>query len=158
MKLTKRIATVFLAVFFSLFFLPEIAFGYSIGAEAGVRQGVIGESAGIGSEFSDSIPEDDLLGLEYGKASGLGSQDVRITVGMIIQSIIGLLGAITVVLILYAGFKWMTAGGADDKVGEAKKILTAAVIGLAIILSAYAITRFVTESLYRATTNVRYGR
>jgi hypothetical protein len=51
----------------------------------------------------------------------------------------------------------MTAGGNDDKVGEAKKRILYAVIGLAIILSAYAITRFITTQLYSATTGEYYS-
>ncbi len=60
------------------------------------------------------------------------------------------LGLIAVILILWGGFKWMTAGGNDEQVGEAKKIIIAAVIGLAIIISAYAITNFFTTAIFNA--------
>ena len=46
----------------------------------------------------------------------------------------------------------MTAGGNDEKVGEAKKWIFAGIIGLAIILSAFAISTFVISSLITATT------
>ncbi len=93
----------------------------------------------------------DTLGLSYGAETGLSGQDVRITVARIISVALGLLGILTVLLILYAGFMWMTAAGEEDKIKKAKGILTAAIVGLAIILSAYAITRFVIESLMDAT-------
>ncbi|MBU2542301.1 pilin [Patescibacteria group bacterium] len=96
------------------------------------------------------------IGLEYGQYTGLGSQDIRFTVAMIIRAVLGALGTVALAIIVYAGFKWMTAGGNDENVASAKKILTAAIIGLVIIFSAYAITRFVTTELYKATKNVDY--
>jgi hypothetical protein len=53
---------------------------------------------------------------------------------------------------LLGGFKWMTAGGNEDKVGEAKKLITAGIIGLVIILAAFAIATFVLSQLLSATT------
>jgi hypothetical protein len=55
---------------------------------------------------------------------------------------------------MYAGFKWMTAGGNEDDVATAKKMITAAVVGLVIIMSSYAITTFVISSLYKSTAGV----
>lgn len=43
-------------------------------------------------------------------------------------------------LMLYAGFIWMTARGNEQEVGKAKNIIIYAVIGLTVILAAYAIT------------------
>lgn len=92
------------------------------------------------------------LGLPYGAATGLGSTDVRTTVAKIIRVAMGLLGIVAVVIILIGGFTWMTAGGNDEKIGEAKKWIFAGIIGLAIILSAYAIASFVINQLVQATT------
>lgn len=57
--------------------------------------------------------------------------------------IIGVLGVAAVIMILYAGFIWLTAGGSEEKVGKAKKIIKQAVIGLIIISFAYGIVGFV---------------
>ena len=64
---------------------------------------------------------------------------------------LSLLGIVAVVIILLGGFKWMTAGGNDDKVEEAKKLILSGIIGLAIIMSAWAIARFVLIQLGQAT-------
>jgi hypothetical protein len=48
----------------------------------------------------------------------------------------------------------MTAGGDDDQVKKAKSFMTNAVIGLIIMLSAYAITEFVVDKLLDATNDV----
>jgi len=91
------------------------------------------------------------LGVNYGTYTGLGTKDVRETVSSIINVALGLLGIVAVVIILIGGFEWMTAGGNEEKTGEAKQRIFAGVIGLAIILSAYAIAKFVVGSLVNAT-------
>ncbi|MBI4992567.1 MAG: hypothetical protein HZC26_00280 [Candidatus Magasanikbacteria bacterium] len=97
------------------------------------------------------------FGLGYAKDTGLGKQDVRVTISNIINVALGLLGIVAVVIMLVGGFEWMTAGGDDEKVGTAKKRIFAGILGLAIILSAYAIARFVLEQLYTATTGGDYS-
>jgi mannose/fructose/N-acetylgalactosamine-specific phosphotransferase system component IIC len=83
--------------------------------------------------------------------SGLGNQDLEESLGMLISVLLGVLGIIFLVLVIWAGFLWMTAGGDDKKVGKAKGILVTAVIGLVILLSAYAISSFVLNQLIEAT-------
>ena len=92
------------------------------------------------------------IGLETIRGEiSLGTQDIRVTIARIINVAMGLLGIIAVVIILLGGFKWMTAGGNDDKVKEAKKLIVSGVIGLVIILTAFAIANFVLTSLLEAT-------
>ncbi|MFH1620790.1 MAG: IPT/TIG domain-containing protein [Patescibacteria group bacterium] len=88
---------------------------------------------------------------EVGQTVKLPSTDPRVIVVNIINVALGLIGIILVSLIVYAGFLWMTSGGDAEKTGKAKKIITNAIIGLVIILSAWAITKFVIEKLLEAT-------
>lgn len=81
----------------------------------------------------------------------LGNKPLLNTVADIINVLLGVLGVIAVVLILAGGFKWMTSGGNEEKVGEAKKLLSAGLIGLVIILAAYAIASYVVGTLSNAT-------
>jgi len=83
--------------------------------------------------------------------TGLDERDPRGIAASVINVALGFLGIIAVGLILYAGFKWMTAGGSEDKITEARKLLVAGVIGLIIILAAFAIANFVLTQLIRAT-------
>ena len=94
----------------------------------------------------------DPLCVGAGQATGLGQQDVRTTIARIIRVAMGLLGIVAVVIILIGGFKWMTAGGNDEQTGEAKQWIFSGIIGLAIILSAYALATYVINSLVTATT------
>lgn len=73
------------------------------------------------------------------------------TIGLIIGIFFGILGIIFLVLAIYAGFLWMTAGGNADQIDKAKRILINATIGLVITLSAYAITTFIVNAIGRAT-------
>lgn len=100
--------------------------------------------------FAQTPPD---LGIsQVGNTLGLPATDIRLIIARIIRVFLGLLGIIAVVLIIYAGFLWMTAGGNEDKVAQSKKILANAAIGLAIVLSSYAIVSFVMSRLLEATT------
>lgn len=79
------------------------------------------------------------------------------TVGRIIRIVLSLTGIIFLALTVYAGFLWMTAQGNEEQIGTAKKIITAAAVGLAITLMAYAITVFVVDRLTQATSGVEIG-
>jgi len=98
----------------------------------------------------------DPLGVNYGQYTGLSDQDVRVSIARVIRFILGFLGLIFLVLTLYAGFMWMTSAGNEDRVDKAKKILWGAIIGLAVILFAYAITQFVIVNLYEVSTSKPY--
>ena len=60
---------------------------------------------------------------------------------------LSLLGVIFIILIIYAGYNWMTAAGNEEKVTKAQDTIKRAIIGLIIIVSAYAITYFVFKYL-----------
>lgn len=64
-------------------------------------------------------------------------------IGVIIQSILSLVGVIFMVLLVYGGILWMTASGNDQQVEKAKNIIIQSIIGLVIVLLAYAISVFV---------------
>jgi len=82
----------------------------------------------------------------------LAQGDPRVIIGRIIQVALSFLGAIALILIMYAGFLWMTSNGDEDKISRAKQILKNAVIGLIIILSSWAITTFILAKLWEAIT------
>ena len=93
---------------------------------------------------------------EFGSMSGLGdeSQEGQLVtlIGKLINSFLGLLGVILVILVIYAGYLWMTASGNAAQVDKAKQIISRAVIGLAIVMAAYAIARFVLRAIINQTT------
>ncbi|MFA6486094.1 MAG: hypothetical protein WCT40_01860 [Candidatus Magasanikbacteria bacterium] len=89
-------------------------------------------------------PKDNLTKLGGEKSASLGlSNNLGEIAGTIVKGTLSVVGTIFFILIIYAGFLWMTAAGAEDKTESAQKIVTMAVIGLAIVMAAYAITVFV---------------
>lgn len=79
--------------------------------------------------------------------------DLLVIIGTLINVILGFLGVIFLLLVLYAGFLWMTAGGNDEMVVKAKNILKTSIIGLILVLAAYSIAGFVVKEIGDATTN-----
>ena len=80
-----------------------------------------------------------------------GTADLRDMIVSLINVLLGFLGIIAVIIILWGGFKWMTAGGNEENVGEARSLIIAGIIGLAIIIASFAISRFVIQSFATAT-------
>lgn len=89
------------------------------------------------------------VGKEEGFKTGLGPAEGNLTViiGRVIKAALSLLFVIMVLLIIYAGYLWMTAGGDPKQTEKAKDYIQNAIIGLIIIVLAYAITNFVIEKL-----------
>lgn len=126
MKLFRKISSIGTTI--GLMFLPLAVKAYSLENTLGLNAGNVGS------------------------ATGLGTRDVRTTIASIINVALSLLGIIVLVIIIYGGFLWMTAGGNDERVTQAKQWIFGGIIGLVIILSAYAIAQFVISNLVGATT------
>lgn len=90
---------------------------------------------------------------DIGKITGLGRTTTSSDAGLypkiaaIINILLGFVGVVAVVFILYAGFRWITAGGNEEQITEARGNIRNAVIGIVVIFFAYIITNFVTKSL-----------
>ncbi|MFA5359824.1 MAG: pilin [Patescibacteria group bacterium] len=68
-----------------------------------------------------------------------------------INTALSLLGVIFLILMIYAGYTWMMARGEEEKVTKAKETITRAIIGLIIVVAAYAISSFVISNLESKT-------
>ena len=66
-------------------------------------------------------------------------------IGKVLNIATTFLGVIFLGLMIYAGYLWMLARGNEQEVERAKNIIIAAVIGLVVVLSAYAITRLMAK-------------
>jgi hypothetical protein len=89
----------------------------------------------------------DVVGNSLNNSLGATGSDPRAVASRIINFALGFLGIVALFIILYGGFKWMTSGGSEEKVSEAKKILTAGVIGLIIVLASWGIASFLISRL-----------
>ena len=80
-------------------------------------------------------------------ALNLARADVIKVVLGLINTALTFLGVISLILIIYAGFKWMLAAGEEEEIEEAQDIIKGAVIGLVIVLASYGISRFIFDNL-----------
>jgi len=96
----------------------------------------------------------DTDGTAFAEAAGLpgAGTDLRVTIARIIRIFIGFLGILAVGLVIYGGWLWMTSGGDEQKIEQAKNILKNAVIGLIIIIFSFAIASFILNLLVGATS------
>lgn len=78
--------------------------------------------------------------------------DIKITIARIVQAVLGFVGILFIILIILGGFQWMTSGGNEQKIDEAKKRIANATIGLTVIVVAYSIAFSITRWLTQATT------
>jgi|GEM_PF-1532349 len=82
----------------------------------------------------------------------LTSADIRVVVARVIQIALSVLGVIALIIMLYAGFLWMTAGGDSQKIETAKSWMINGVIGLVIIFASWSIVSFLLRALQQATS------
>lgn len=64
-----------------------------------------------------------------------------------------IVGAISIIMIIYGGFRYITSGGDSGKVGSAKNTLIYAIVGLIIVALAQLIVRVVITQANSTATN-----
>ncbi|KKS93029.1 MAG: hypothetical protein UV70_C0018G0006 [Parcubacteria group bacterium GW2011_GWA2_43_13] len=91
---------------------------------------------------------------QYQIESGEGDGEAKVytLIGNVINIVLGFLGLIALILVIWSGVQWMTSGGNEDKTKEAKDRMKAGVIGLMIILGAAVLTNFILDLIIKTTT------
>jgi type IV secretion system pilin len=110
----------------TLLALPAMASAQTVFETAQSNVKDVGEKAEVGGAATASLPD---------------------VIGRLINVALGFIGILLLVYILWAGFMWMTAGGDEGKVKTATTMIRNAIIGLLIIIAAFAISNFVLGSL-----------
>lgn len=82
-----------------------------------------------------------------GLTFGPGGSDLIGWIKGLLNFMIAVSGLIAVVMLIVAGYSFITAGGDEDKVGKATKSLTYAIVGLAICLISVLIVNFVVNKI-----------
>lgn len=70
-------------------------------------------------------------------------------IGQIINSILGLVGSVALVMFIWGGFQWMTAAGNSDKIEKGRATLMWAALGLVIIFSSYALVSYLIKDVIK---------
>lgn len=87
---------------------------------------------------------------DIGSQVGLPASDFVPAVLNVMRLVLGLAPLVAVVMLIFGGFMWMTSGGDEERLEQAKKTVSGALIGLVIIFLSWAIVNFV----IRTTLNV----
>ena len=93
-----------------------------------------------------------VLNPPFGTTTTVGAQEPVAIFGAIIQVLLGVVGAVTLLMFIWGGFRIIFAGGKEEEIGHGKKTLLWAVIGLAVVLSSYAILQY-TFAILKNTAN-----
>ena len=120
----KKLVACFLMLLISFFIVAPNVFAADYGLSEAITEG--------GLEEPLNTTSDDTVQIKIGKFIGV---------------VLSFVGVIFFILVIYGGFLWMTARGDSGQVDKAKDLLYAAVIGLVIVLAAYAITSFIGTQL-----------
>jgi Zn-dependent protease with chaperone function len=78
---------------------------------------------------------------------GLAEGDPATTIGAALGVLLSVLSVIFLIICVYAGVTWLTAGGETDQIKKARSMLIQGALGLAVTLAAYAFTKFVVERI-----------
>lgn len=92
--------------------------------------------AGSAGEFIG--PESNVVGT---------SGSLRDLVLKIVNFFLGFLGLLAVIMVIYGGFLYISSAGNDEKVGQAKKILLYAVLGIVVIVVSFALVNTLLKGL-----------
>ena len=76
-------------------------------------------------------------------ASQQAETAVNRTVATVVNLLSSIVGVVAVIMIMFGGFKYITAGGDSSKISSAQQTIIYAVVGLVIVALAQIIVRFV---------------
>lgn len=93
------------------------------------------------SSLNETADGTGYLKTKMSNASALG------TVGLVISVVLSLIGVVFLILMIYGGFIWMNSRGNDQEIQKAIDIIRDSIIGLLIVIAAYAITAFIGKNL-----------
>ena len=74
-------------------------------------------------------------------------QNLTAMIGTILNIVYGVIGIVTVIMIILGGVNYATSQGDSTKVKKAKDTIMYGIIGLVIVLLAFAITNFVLSGI-----------
>lgn len=124
----------------SMIFVLALSFGMlvpAVVASGVVRAADIQDSLCAGTDFST------VDGTNCAATTGQSTTGVQEAISTIVDILSWIVGVISVIMIIVGGFRYITSGGASDKVTSAKNTIIYAIIGLIIVALAQFIVNFV---------------
>lgn len=79
--------------------------------------------------------------------------DVQTLIGRVIKAGLGITGSIALLMFVYGGFLWLTAGGSPEKIKQGKSIFVWAVLGLTVIFGSYIFVNYILNAITTGTVS-----
>lgn len=120
----------------------------SILASAGIALGLIagvGLVASVPAQVSATVQGQIEKGVDAVDPGGGGDLEELITT--IVNVLLFLIGVLSVIMIIYGGFRFVTSGGSAESVKAAKNTILYSVVGLVVAILSFAIVNFVLREL-----------
>ncbi len=132
----KRISITLAAVAAAL--LLAMSASSIVSAQGPSIQGSLCQGSGLQGDL-DNVSQADCNTADFA-TTGESANSLVATVINIFSLVVGV---ISVIMIIFGGFRYITSGGASDKVTSAKNTIMYAIIGLVIVALAQFIVQFV---------------
>jgi len=129
-----------LLFFFSFIFLIFFSIN-TVSAQSGVTNNVDGNNGTIVNPCVNGV-----CTLPNPLAAS-GVSTPQELIGKVINSVLGVVGSLALLMFIYGGLTWMTSAGSSEKVKKGRDIIIWSAIGLFIIFASYALIRFLISSL-----------
>ena len=138
-----------LALIAGLFFMSMLVTVVHVAAAANPRDASSGGNTSVTERptFRTGIGFIEDVGKGGGYETNDETTNLQSIIGAIIRAALTLIGGLFLIMMVYGGYSWMTDRGDSEKVKTAKDTITRAIIGLIIVMGAYAITNFITGRL-----------
>ena len=119
----------------SLLIIPIMALGVSAALQINnvnvVRASDMTVSGGVSSSQGDDVPKD------------LAGDVFKIVVDILLF----IIGAVSVIMLIYGGIRYTTSGGNANSVTAAKNTIMYSIIGLVVAILAFAVVQFVVNQV-----------
>jgi hypothetical protein len=119
-----------------------LSFSFSVLAQSPTIKG-LNEAANEASLIDNELAKDITVDKKNSTAQNL----VRGKIGQYISAVLSIIGMVFMVIILYGGLVWMTAGGDSGRVKKGRDLILFAALGLIMIGLSYVVVEYIIRTI-----------
>ena len=79
----------------------------------------------------------EVITLENPIQDKFATDDPAVLIGYVIKTLLGVVGGVSLLVMVYGGFQWLTAAGNEDKIKKGTQTMLWSAIGLILVFSSY---------------------
>jgi len=126
---------------------------FSLFLVMGAVNSVKADNTVMGTQKTDSTGGSGNSGKKADLANPLKVDSPQKLIGQIINSLLGIVGSLALLMFIWGGFQWMTAAGNDEKVSKGKRTLVWAALGMVVIFSSYALVSYLINNVIKPSNS-----